>query len=52
MSNDRGYAVDSARLRHELGWESKCTVFAGRGLLRPSDNPAKAATEAKYAAQG
>ena len=58
--HDRRYAIDSSRLRRELGWEPRHTDFAS-GLARTiqwyRDNeawwrPAKAATEAKYAAQG
>lgn len=58
--HDRRYAIDSSRLRRELGWQPKHTDFA-EGLQNTiqwyEDNenwwrPAKEATEAKYAAQG
>ena len=58
--HDRRYAIDSAKLRRELGWEPRHTDFA-EGLEATiawyRDNevwwrPAKAATEAKYAKQG
>ena len=58
--HDRRYAIDSTKLRCELGWEPKHTDFA-EGLAETirwyCDNeawwrPAKAATEAKYAALG
>lgn len=58
--HDRRYAIDSSKLRRELGWEPQCTDFAA-GLAETiawyRDNeswwrPVKAATEAKYAAQG
>lgn len=58
--HDRRYAIDSSRLRRELGWQPKHTDFA-EGLQDTiqwyEDNegwwrPAKEATEAKYAAQG
>ena len=58
--HDRRYAIDSAKLRRELGWEPSHTDFA-EGLEATiawyRDNevwwrPAKAATEAKYAKQG
>ena len=58
--HDRRYAIDSAKLRRELGWEPAHTDFA-EGLAQTiqwyRDNeswwrPAKEATEAKYAAQG
>ena len=58
--HDRRYAIDSAKLRRELGWEPKHTDFAS-GLeatiawYRDNEDwwrPAKEATEAKYAAQG
>ncbi len=58
--HDRRYAIDSAKLRRELGWEPAHTGFA-EGLAQTiawyRDNeswwrPAKQATEAKYAAQG
>ena len=58
--HDRRYAIDSAKLRTELGWMPKHTDFA-EGLQATidwyRDNPewwqgAKEATEAKYAKQG
>lgn len=58
--HDRRYAIDSSKLRRELGWMPKHTDFA-RGLADTiawyRDNPqwwtdAKAAVEAKYASQG
>jgi len=58
--HDRRYAIDSSKLRAELGWEPAHTDFAG-GLratiawYRENEGwwrPAKEATEAKYAAQG
>ena len=58
--HDRRYAINSAKLRHELGWRPRHTDFA-EGLAETiawyRDNedwwrPAKEATEAKYAAQG
>ena len=58
--HDRRYAIDSTKLRRELGWEPAHTDFAA-GLAetirwyRENEawwRPAKAATEAKYAAQG
>ncbi len=58
--HDRRYAIDSAKLRRELGWEPAHTDFA-EGLAQTiqwyRDNeswwrPAKEATEAKYAKQG
>lgn len=58
--HDRRYAIDSSRLRSELGWQPKHIDFA-EGLQNTiqwyEDNedwwrPAKEATEAKYAAQG
>ena len=58
--HDRRYAIDSSKLRRELGWEPAHTDFA-EGLAQTiawyRDNeqwwrPAKQATEAKYAAQG
>ena len=58
--HDRRYAIDSSKLRRELGWEPAHTDFA-EGLAQTirwyRDNeswwrPAKEATEAKYAAQG
>ena len=57
--HDRRYAIDSSKLRRELGWRPVHTDFAG-GLARTiqwyRDNeewwrPAKETTEAKYAAQ-
>lgn len=58
--HDRRYAIDSTKLRRELGWEPKHTDFES-GLAKTiqwyRDNeawwrPAKEATEAKYAKQG
>lgn len=58
--HDRRYAIDSTKLRRELGWRPKHTDFAS-GLAQTikwyEDNedwwrPAKEATEAKYKAQG
>lgn len=58
--HDRRYAIDPTKLRRELGWEAAHTDFA-EGLAetirwyRENETwwrPAKAATEAKYAAQG
>jgi len=58
--HDRRYAIDSSKLRAELGWRPAHTDFAG-GLratiawYRENEGwwrPAKEATEAKYAAQG
>ncbi|PVV54750.1 hypothetical protein DD721_11295, partial [Bifidobacterium longum] len=56
----RRYAIDSTKLRPELGWEPTHTDFQ-RGLERTIEwytenrawwEPAKAATEAKYKQQG
>ena len=58
--HDRRYAIDSSKLRRELGWQPRHTDFA-EGLAatiawyRENEawwRPAKEATEAKYAAQG
>ena len=58
--HDRRYAIDPSKLRRELGWRPRHTDFA-EGLAETiqwyRDNeawwrPAKAATEARYAAQG
>ena len=58
--HDRRYAIDSTKLRRELGWQPQHTDFA-EGLAATiqwyRDNedwwrPAKEATEAKYRAQG
>ena len=58
--HDRRYAIDSAKLRRELGWVPEHTDFA-EGLAATIEwyraneawwRPAKEATEAKYAAQG
>ena len=58
--HDRRYAIDSTKLRRELGWEPAHTDFAeglGRTIAWYTENRSwweggKAATEAKYAAQG
>ena len=58
--HDRRYAIDSAKLRRELGWEPQHTDFesglaATIAWYREHEDwwrPAKAATEAKYAKQG
>ena len=58
--HDRRYAIDSTKLRRELGWRPAHTDFAG-GLRATIDwyvaneswwRPAKEATEARYRAQG
>ena len=58
--HDRRYAIDSAKLRSELGWKPKHTDFA-QGLAETVAwyqaheawwRPMKDATEAKYAATG
>ena len=58
--HDRRYAIDSTKLRRELGWEPQRTDFAA-GLAetirwyRENEvwwHPAKEATEARYRAQG
>ena len=58
--HDRRSAIDSSKLRRELGWMPRHTDFA-EGLAQTiawyRDNeawwrPAKEATEARYAAQG
>ena len=58
--HDRRYAIDSTKLRRELGWEPAHTDFAS-GLAQTIAwyrgheawwRPAKAATEARYAKQG
>ena len=58
--HDRRYAIDSTKLRRELGWEPAHTDFAA-GLAdtirwyRENESwwrPAKEATEARYRAQG
>ncbi|HWJ08200.1 MAG TPA: dTDP-glucose 4,6-dehydratase [Nocardioides sp.] len=58
--HDRRYAIDSSKLRDELGWEPRYQDF-DKGLADTIAwyqehagwwRPAKAATEAKYAAQG
>ena len=58
--HDRRYAIDSSKLRRELGWEPRHTDFAA-GLAETIEwyraneawwRPAKEATEARYRAQG
>lgn len=58
--HDRRYAIDSTKLRRELGWKPRHTDFAS-GLESTIDwykaheswwRPTKEETEAKYAAQG
>ena len=58
--HDHRYAIDSSKLRRELGWAPRHTDFA-EGLAATIEwyrenedwwRPAKEATEAKYAAQG
>ena len=58
--HDRRYAIDSTKLRRELGWQPQHTDFA-EGLTQTIQwykenefwwRPAKEATEAKYAKQG
>ena len=58
--HDRRYAIDSSKLRRELGWEPAHTDFAA-GLAETIEwyrgneswwRPAKEATEARYRAQG
>ena len=58
--HDRRYAIDSSKLRHDLGWSPKHTDFE-EGLAQTihwyTENeswwrPAKEATEAKYVKQG
>ena len=58
--HDRRYAIDSSKLRRELGWEPQHTDFAA-GLAETIEwyrtneswwRPAKEATEARYRAQG
>ena len=58
--HDRRYAIDSSKLRRELGWIPRHTDFA-EGLSQTIDwyrdneawwRPVKAATEAKYKKQG
>ena len=58
--HDRRYAIDSSKLRAELGWKPLHTDFESglRGVVdwymahRDWWEPAKAATEARYRAQG
>ena len=58
--HDRRYAIDSTKLRTELGWRPQHNDFA-EGLKQTIEwyrgneawwRPAKAATEARYKAQG
>ena len=58
--HDRRYAIDSSKLRHELGWRPRHTDFTD-GLTATIEwyrnneawwRPAKELTEAKYAKQG
>jgi dTDP-glucose 4,6-dehydratase len=58
--HDRRYAIDSSKLRRELGWTPQHTDFES-GLRHVVDwytthrdwwEPVKAATEARYKAQG
>ncbi|MEF2655785.1 MAG: dTDP-glucose 4,6-dehydratase [Eggerthellaceae bacterium] len=58
--HDRRYAIDSSKLRRDLGWVPQHTDFS-EGLAQTIDwykknevwwRPAKEATEAKYAKQG
>lgn len=58
--HDRRYAIDSSKLRRDLGWEPQHTDFS-EGLARAIDwykknetwwRPSKEATESKYAKQG
>lgn len=58
--HDRRYAIDSSKLRRDLGWVPQHTDFS-EGLVRTIDwykknetwwRPSKEATEAKYANQG
>lgn len=58
--HDRRYAIDSSKLRHDLGWSPKHTDFE-EGLAQTIQwykeneswwRPAKEATEAKYVKQG
>ena len=58
--HDRRYAIDSSKLRRELGWAPAHTDFAeglAQTIERYRENeawwrPAKEAAEAKYAKQG
>ena len=58
--HDRRYAIDSSKLRTELGWKPVHTDFeaglqatiAWYAANRAWWEPAKAATEARYRAQG
>lgn len=60
LGHDRRYAIDSTRLRTELGWKPQHTNFE-KGLAQTIQwykeneswwRPVKEATEAKYAKQG
>jgi dTDP-glucose 4,6-dehydratase len=60
LGHDRRYAIDSSKLRRELGWAPAHTDFAERlaatiGWYATNEawwRPAKEATEVKYATAG